>query len=148
MKKLFIYSLLLLLSASVSVSVSAHIGRPIEQRELPAPARQFIEKYFPNTVLTLARVEGVSIMHREYEVVLSDATRIEFRGNGEWQQVDSREPLPQGIVPRQIESYVAERFQHERIVGIERDRRSYEVALDSGVELRFDSSFRLTEIDD
>lgn len=102
MKKLFIYSLLLLLSASVSAS--AHIGRPIEQRELPAPARQFIEKYFPNTVLTLARVEGVSIMHREYEVVLSDATRIEFRGNGEWQQVDSREPLPQGIVPRQIES--------------------------------------------
>lgn len=143
MKKLFIYSLLLL-----SLSALANDGRPIGQEQLPAPARQFIEKYYPNTVVTLARIEGVSIMHQEYEVVLSDATRIEFRGNGEWQQVDSREPLPQGIVPRQIESYVAERFQHERIVGIERDRRSYEVTLDSGVELRFDSSFRLTEIDD
>lgn len=78
MKKLFIFSLLLL-----SLSALANDGRPIGQEQLPATARQFIEKYYPNTVVTLARVEGVSIMHREYEVVLSDATRIEFRGNGE-----------------------------------------------------------------
>lgn len=143
MKKLFIFSLLLL-----SLSALANDGRPIGQEQLPATARQFIEKYYPNTVVTLARIEGVSIMHREYEVVLSDATRIEFRGNGEWQQVDSREPLPQGIVPREIASYVAERFPRERIVGIERDRYHYEVALESGAELQFDSRFRLTDIDD
>lgn len=145
MKQLILFLTLALLALPRASAGNAH---PIELEQLPQAARRFLSEYYPDVSLTLAREEGFGIMNREYEVVLSDGTRIEFRGNGQWEQVDSRYELPRGITPREIATYVARRFPREAIVGIERSRRHYEVKLISGAELTFDRSFRLIDIDD
>lgn len=137
-----------LLVAFAVGSAEAYAGRPIEQDNLPATALQFIKQYYPDASISLAKQEGIEFINREYEVVLSNNTRIEFCGNGEWEQIDSREELPMGVVPQEIMSFVASRYPTAKVTDMERGRRYSEVTLNNGTELSFDRDFRLVDIDD
>ena len=129
-------------------SAKAYAGRPIEHEKLPQNVHQFIKQHYPHATITLAKSEGIEFINREYEVLLSNDTRIEFRGNGEWEQIDSREELPMSIVPREIANFVTNRYPMAKVTDMERGRRFSEVTLSNGKELSFDSDYRLVDIDD
>ena len=56
--------------------------------------------------------------------------------------------FPDNTVPVLIKKHVAEKHPKQKIVKIERDRRGYEIKLDNGFELKFDTKFKLTGYDD
>jgi len=115
---------------------------------LPDAAQQFLKQYFPKLEVSLAK-EDVEITYKEYEVVLTDGTRIEFRSNGEWKDVDCKfSEVPAGIVPKQIVEYVKKNYPDVKIIQIDRDRRDYEVSLSNNLDLIFDMKFKLIDIDD
>ena len=59
-----------------------------------------------------------------------------------------REAVPSVIVPQQIREFVTAKYPNQKIVGVSRDRRGYDVQLSNGYELGFDRKFRLVDFDD
>ena len=126
----------------------ADVDRPIEVDKLPDAAQKFLKQYFPNASVSLAKVD-VELVYKEYDVLLTDGTRVDFNNSGEWIDVDCKfATVPEGIVPRQIVDYVAKNYPNANILRIERDRHSYEVSLSNRLELTFDKKFKIVDIDD
>ena len=145
MKRLFIT--LSVIFAAVGVAC-ADVDKPIEVDKLPEAAQKFLKQYFPQVDVTLAKVDN-ELTYKEYEVLLTNGTRIEFGSNGEWKDVDCKfDVVPEGIVPRPIVDYVAKHYPDAKIVRIDLERRNYEVVLSNRLELTFDKKFKLVEIDD
>ena len=109
---------------------------------------QFVEQYFPK-----ATVQMVMPDEDDIDVVLSDYTKLEFRLNNEWKQVDCEHStvytsVPAELVPEQITAYVNSNFPGTIIKKLEKKFRGWEVELTNGLELKFNSNFKVTEIDD
>ena len=126
----------------------ADVDRPIEVDKLPDAAQKFLKQYFPNASVSLAKVD-VELAYKEYDVLLTDGTRIDFNNSGEWIDVDCKyAAIPEGIVPQQIVDYVAKNYPNVNILRIERDRHTYEVSLSNRLKLTFDKKFKIVDIDD
>ncbi len=147
MKRLTIILAPLFVALSV-LPASAGNDRIITVGELPAASQQFISTCFKEVEVSYAKVDE-EWFDKEYKVVFVDGSKIEFVRSGAWKEVDCKYgEVPAGVVPAPIRDCVATRFSDRRIVSIERDRRSYDVKLDNGLELEFDADFRLVDIDD
>lgn len=109
---------------------------------------QFVTQHFPN-----ATVQMVMPDEDDIDVVLNDYTKIEFRLNNEWKKVDCEHSttftaVPATIVPEQITAYVNTNFPGAIIKKLEKNFRDWEIELNNGLELKFNSNFKVMEIDD
>ena len=109
---------------------------------------QFVTQHFPN-----ATVQMVMPDEDDIDVVLNDYTKIEFRLNNEWKKVDCEHSttftaVPATIVPEQITAYVNSNFPGAIIKKLEKNFRGWEIELNNGLELKFNSNFKVMEIDD
>ena len=126
----------------------ADVDRPISVNELPQKAQKFLKEHFSNREVSFAK-EDPELLHKEYEVVLTDGTKIEFMSDGEWKSVDCRYgSVPVAIIPKQIKDYLAQNYPQAVVLGIDYERKQYEVRLNNHLELTFDQNFRLIDIDD
>ncbi|MDR2882258.1 MAG: PepSY-like domain-containing protein [Alistipes sp.] len=141
--------ILLLCAAAISTPLLADGDKPVEVSQLPAPAREFIDRHFGDVRVALATVEREMFDGTTYEVFFTDGRHVEFDGSGRWTSVDcSRDRVPEGIVPEAILRHIAANYPGRHVTEIDRDRRDYEVQLDRGLELTFDMQFRLIGMDD
>ena len=147
MKRLTIILAPLFVALSV-LPASAGNDRIITVGELPAASQQFISTCFKEVEVSYAKVDE-EWFDKEYKVVFVDGSKVEFVRSGAWKEIDCKYgEVPAGAVSAPIRDCVAARFPGRRIICIERDRRSYDVKLDNGLDLEFDSDFRLIDIDD
>lgn len=151
MKKMIMIAALGIATVGMAVAATAYHLRddqPINYQELPAKAQEFVKSYYDGIEVGYVTMDR-DVMSTEYEVVLSDGTKIEFNGDGEWRDIDAgRSAVPAAIVPKELRSYVDEHYAGSDIVEINRDRGGWDVKLSQGLELEFDTAFRLVEIDD
>lgn len=120
---------------------------PVGEAQLPAAARQFIKKHFPDKKVALAKID-TEFARKSYEVVFADGDYIEFDSKGNWEEIDCKtSPVPAAVIPAAIASYVKDNYPDATIRKIEKERREYEVRLSNRVELTFDLKFRLVDID-
>lgn len=86
----------------------------------------------------------------EYEVILTDGTEISFDRDGNWKNVETSNThaVPSAFVPVQIRNYVAKNQAGTNIVGIEKERKGYEVELSNGVDMKFDKAGNFIRYDD
>lgn len=147
MKRLTIILAPLFVALSV-LPASAGNDRIITVGELPAASQQFISTCFKEVEVSYAKVDE-EWFDKEYKVVFVDGSKVEFVRSGAWKEIDCKYgEVPAGAVSAPIRDCVAARFPGRRIICIERDRRNYDVKLDNGLDLEFDSDFRLIDIDD
>lgn len=145
MKKMISTFAVLVLALGVAC---AKEDRPIKVEQLPAAAQEFIKAHFPKSTVSFAKIDD-ELVYKEYEVMLTDGTKLEFDGEGEWKDVDCKySTVPSAIVPKQIAQYVRKNYPDAKILKIDRDRRDYEVTLSNRLELTFDMQFNLVDIDD
>ena len=109
---------------------------------------QFVTQYFPDATVQMVMPDDDDI-----DVVLNDYTKIEFRRNNEWKKVDCEHSttftaVPATLVPEQITAYVTANFPNAIIKKLEKNFRSWEIELNNGLELKFNNSFKVMEIDD
>ncbi len=109
---------------------------------------QFVTQHFPNATVQMVMPDDDDI-----DVVLNDYTKIEFRRNNEWKKVDCEHSttftaVPATLVPEQITAYVTTNFPNTIIKKLEKNFRSWEIELNNGLELKFNSNFKILEIDD
>lgn len=144
MKKFFI---VMLAATMCGAYVYAAADKKITAGELPQAAQSFLKSHFADIDVAYVEMDD-DVVNRDYEVVLRDGTKIDFDHDGNWKEVNCfRRSIPAGIVPQQISAYVADNYAGEIINEIERGRNSTEVKLSNGLELKFNKSYQLIEID-
>lgn len=145
MKKVFFCLFLILVVFLGEACQSADRVVPFEQ--LPSTAQSFIKTHFPDQPVSVVIQE-----HRSYEVRLSDGTEVEFDKSGDWDNVDcAHRAVPQSIVallPAAISTYISTSFPNDRVVSIDKNRRSFEIELSNDLELKFDKEGKFLSLED
>lgn len=134
---------------ALHVSVQASNDKPIKFEQLPAKSQQFIKKSYPDRSIALVKMES-DFLDKSYEVIFTNGDRVEFDRRGDWKEIESSKlsELPKDIVPKQIKEYVAKNYPNVKIKKIEKESRNcLEIELVNGVDLKFDSKYRLIDID-
>lgn len=151
MKKIMFFVASLLLTSTVAigaVSAANDDDRPIRYEELPDAARSFIEKHFGKEQLSHATVDE-DIMDKEYKVVFTSGTKLEFDGKGEWIELDCRySAVPADLVPQQIADYVKAHYPESKITELKHEYGNWEAKITGGLELTFNRDMKLVDIDD
>lgn len=121
--------------------------RPVDFKKLPLAAQQFVKDYYPSDKVMYS-VKDDDLVCPDYTVMLSSGVKISFEHSGALDNIESRAGVPEKIVPVQILDYVKAHYPDAFVTGYDVGRRSYEVKLSNRLELKFNSSFHLIEIDD
>lgn len=128
--------------------VRADNDKPIQVNQLPAKAQTFINTYFKNQKVALAKQE-TELFYKGYDVMFISGEKVEFDKSGDWTEVQCRQSeVPAPIVPEAIRNYVKTNYPDARILQIERDKNEYEVKLSNRWEITFDAQMRVIDIDD
>lgn len=144
----------LLLIAAVLMGVVAANGAeklvPFEQ--LPQNAQVFTRTYFKaeDPLYRQAYVTyDPELFDSSYMVVFTNGDGLEFNKDGEWKDYECTQCfVPNEVIPATIQAYLSANMAGQRVKKIEKNRRSYDVKLDSGLELEFDLDGKLIEVDD
>lgn len=146
MKK-FLFVLIVVFSFGVVVA-KADNDRIITKDKLPVAAQTFVKEHFGGLKISYVKEER-DFLEKNYQVVFTDGSKLEFTRAGEWKEVDCRYTVvPAAIVPAKISDYIKENYAGEKILQIDRDRYDYEVKLSNRLELTFDKKFNIIDIDD
>jgi hypothetical protein len=144
MKKL----ILIIVSLAAFMSVARAEDKPVTFNQLPESARNFIDSNYQSVKLVLATKDD-DFIRPEFHVVLENGVALQFDNDGRLEKIASRSgDIPAAVIPKQIADIVKSHYPDANIVEYEVDRKTYEVKLSNRIEITFDSSFRLVEIDD
>lgn len=131
-----------------SVTLKADDGKPIQINQLPSAAQQFIKQHFAQVNVSFAKQEN-EMFGKTYKVIFVNGCKVEFDKNGNWKEVDCiHSAVPQEIIPAQIANYIKTNHSGLKVIEIDRDSKEYEVKLENGLKLEFDTRFNLIDIDD
>ncbi len=144
MKKNF---LLLLLSMFTLVACADSKSMPITFEQLPNEAQTFIQKHFPSVQIDYILMEDG--WNTEYEVRLSNGTKVEFNEQGDMRQVDCEYgSVPESILLNPIKSYLQTHFPNTNVTEYHVERKEIKVELNTGIELVFNAQGGFLRIDD
>lgn len=88
---------------TISPAYADH-DRAVTTEQMPRQAQEFIARYFPGEKIAYAKKES-DFFEVIYEVMFTNGSKVEFRRNGAWKEVDCRySSLPAGIVSMPIET--------------------------------------------
>lgn len=140
----FVFGLMMLIGVQAVAQETV-----IDASQLPVNSKNFVTKYFSDVTVSKA-VKDKGMVKTEYEVRLSDGSKLEFDGDGNWKEVESKTKSLSGMafIPQAIRDYAAKNFPTYQIRKIEKSSRKFEVKLTNGLELEFDLNGKFLRIDD
>ena len=146
MKKTFLT--LFLMTTMFGAAYADGREKPTSVDKLPQAAQEFLSAHFKDLTVAYA-VEEQKYTGKEYEVVYTDRTEIEFRSDGQWESVGRKySPVPASIVPQPIQTFVSgSNYPGQFIRQIDRNAYTWEVELSNGLEIKFDNQFNVIDID-
>ena len=119
----------------------------IKAEQLPQKAQNIIAKAFPDAKIKKANIEKRASL-TQYEVKLSGGVKLQFSKDGSLTECEcTKDPVPEVLIPAKIRTFIAKEFASRTITRIEHDSKLYEIDLDDGTELSFNSAYRLIDID-
>lgn len=145
MKKILM-TLMIMLMGIVSIQARDYVTR--DSSILPATARRTLKNNFPKIQINHIKVDTGVFGAKDYDVVLDNGIEVDFDRSGNWKEVDTgHRGVPDGLLPPAIKNYLKSNYRNAKVVKIEKDRNSYDLKLDSGLELEFDRTGRFLRID-
>lgn len=117
--------------------------------QLPLSARNFINQHFIKPQVAHIKIDS-EVLSKKYEVLLTNGIEIDFDGKGNWQEVDAKKgKVPATIIPSFVSNYLkTNNFTTEFVTKIERDRKGYEVELNTDLTFKFDKNGKFRKADD
>mgnify|MGYP002649792769 CR=1 FL=1 len=93
----------------------------------------------PKAKVSMIKVDRHLLKKTDYDVKLTNGTKIEFSNKGRWTSVNcNKKSVPESLVPQNIRNNVAKKYSGEKIVRISRSSLYYIVGLANGKELKYD----------
>lgn len=140
--------LLLIFAAIAMIGIAKADDQPIDFKDIPRAAKEFITKHFKN-IKVVRTIVDKEVLSTEYTVYLEDGSEIDFNGNGLWIDVDCKTTaLPNSLIPEAINTYIKTNYVGKKAVKIDNSSRGYEVKLSNGIELKFNKAMQFVGIDD
>ena len=131
---------ILILLALITVLPAAAEDVEITFDQLPQKARNIILKAFPDTKIKKVDMERRASL-LQYEVKLAGGIKMQFSKDGNFTECEcTKGTVPDILIPAKIRAFVAKEFPGRSIRRIEHDNKLFEVLLDNGDELSFNSS--------
>lgn len=119
----------------------------ISVKDLPGRSQKIIAMAFPDTNVKKATIEKRASLV-QYEVRLSGGIKLQFSKTGALTECTcTKGAVPAVLIPEKISEMVSRDYPGNLILSIEHDSKLYEIVLDNGVELSFNSSLRLISAD-
>ena len=148
MKRFFFAASVVLASFfAFQTAAYADTDRPITVADLPAAAQTVLTEHFAKYRVVLAKVEN-GILDKSYDVFLANGDKVEFDRKGNWTEVVLKQDgVPTALVPAAILTYLKNAHPDAKIVKIERETRTYEVALSNRFEYTFNKKFQVVDVD-
>ena len=117
--------------------------------QLPLSAHNFINQHFTKPQVAHIKIDS-EVLSKKYEVLLTNGIEIDFDGKGNWQEVDAKKgKVPATIIPSFVSNYLkTNNFTTEFVTKIERDRKGYEVELNTDLTFKFDKNGKFRKADD
>ena len=102
---------------------------PVSQ--LPANAKSFIQKVFPDAQIFKVERDG-----RKFDVKLSNGVSIDFLANGEWENIDSEyAPIPESAFPPAVIKALKASYPQAAIIDAEKEWGNYKIKLNNMMEV-------------
>jgi len=115
----------------------------IKVDQLPQAAQTVLTTYASDESIALIVMEK-DLIETEYEVRFTNGNEWKFDEKGAVESLENKvNPLPQGLIPSEIEAYVDQNFTGQSIREYSVDSNDFEVKLSSGIELKFNKAFQL-----
>lgn len=135
---------LLAIVLTFSFNVKADNDQVITFDQLPASAQALHKQYFGDKVPLVITMDC-----DDYTIIYQSGEKVEFNKQGEWKDVNCRvSAVPAALIPEQIKTHVKATFPGTTIIDIDRGLRGYEVKLNNGLEIEYNSTFQVIDIDD
>lgn len=136
MKKLLLTLIAIVLSTASAFAIFDKYT--INRDALPEQAREMLEEHFPKKKVSMIKVDKHLLKKTDYDVKLTDGTKIEFNNKGKWTSVDcGKKTVPESLVAKAVRNYVAKNYDGSDIVSITRKNAGYDIGLSCGRTLRF-----------
>ena len=115
--------------------------------KLPEKAQKAVLKAFPDNKVKKVEMERRASLI-QYEVKLSGGVKMQFSKDGTFTECECEKgSVPAVLIPAKIREFMDKEFPGREIRRIEHDSKLFELLLDNGDELSFNSSYRLIDID-
>ena len=132
----------------LSFGLSANAQKTvITKAALPVNAQTFLKTHFSDQEQTYI-LQDKDTFSSDYKVQFANSVEVEFDGKGNWEEVDGNQnAIPAAIVPKAIASYIKTNFPNVPVIKIDKGKWGYEVDLNNGLELEFNSKGNFIRID-
>lgn len=144
MKKIFFMASMILLCTLSAVAQD----RIITFDQLPQSSQTFITKYFSKDNISFVKIDK-DALDFEYEVYFNNGSKVEFDKTGTLKKVDcNNSKVPDGIVPTQVLTYISNNYPGAYVTEWCKKRSNWNAELNIGLDLYFNSQYKLVGIDD
>lgn len=132
----------------VGLTFSANAQKTvITKTALPVNAQTFLKTHFAGQEPSHI-IKDKETFSTDYKVQFANNIEVEFDAKGNWEEVDgNHSSIPVAIVPKTIASYIKTNFANTAVTKISKDYRGYEVDINNGLELEFNSKGSFLRID-
>ena len=129
---------------AMSFNAKADHDQVISFNEMPQAAQALLKQYFADKVPLVVTVDW-----DDYTIVYDSGEKLEFDKEGNWKEINCRtSSVPTELIPEQIKTNIQSTFPGTIILKLDRNRCGYEVKLNNGLEVEFDPTFQVIDIDD
>ena len=136
--------LLLVAMFAMSFNAKADHDQVITFNQLPQAAQTLLKQYFADKVPLIVTMDW-----NDYTVMYDSGEKVEFDKQGNWKDFDCRTShVPSALIPEQIKTHIRATFPGTTIIKLDRNRRGYEVKLNNGLEVEYNRTFQVIDIDD
>lgn len=137
--------------AIVAVLMGVTACSIVEKREiitvadLPVAAQQVLQENFPGQDASYVIKETEWLVKVNYDVRLESGAELDFDADGQWEKVDCKLlPVPEGILPVEIRTQVAQAFPGAFVTEIDKDFWGFDVELDNHLDIKFNRKFDMS----
>ena len=144
MKKFFIVAFV---AVCCSFTACAH-DQIIPYAQLPVAAQQVVRTHFDEANVAYVTMDR-EVFGKEYAVRLNDGTEIKFEKDGSVNKVDCQfQAVPEALIPAIVLQQVKAQFPNAFIVEWGKDDWGWKAELSNQLELKFNSKYQMTGVDD
>ena len=131
-----------------SLSACADSDQLITFAQLPAAAQATVKQYFDEGNIAFCTMDR-EWFGKEYKVQFNDGSEIKFEGDGSLHKVDCKfRAVPEALVPEIVRQQISAQFPQAVIVEWGKDDWGWKAELNNKLELKFNSKYQMTGIDD
>ena len=132
-------AVLLILGVASAAAALPFDKYSISRNDLPEAAREMLDEHFPKVKVSMVKVDRHLLKKTDYDVKLTNGTKIEFNNKGRWTHIDcKKKSVPETLVPKTLRNSVSKKYDGQSIVRITRSSLYYTVGLSNGKQLKYD----------